>query len=157
MNASHVNLSKVERARRAGVAVVAGVIVVWAGLEVVEQYRRVDPPAQFGKAALEARDDNVALAKAKRFRVFRDAVRGIDRVGFAADPATESIIDRMLVQSLVAPTLVTDPKLPDRPTVLIASFPDDAALDAYLTTHAELSARTRLGGGLAVLERKPSS
>src|SRR5687768_7682884 len=100
LNASDVKLSKFERSRRVGVAVVAGVIVFWAGLEVFEQYRRVDPPAQFGKAALEARDDNVALAKAKRFRVFRDSVRGIDRVGFLADPASESIIDRMLVQSL---------------------------------------------------------
>src|SRR5688572_11370327 len=120
LNASDVKLSKVERARRAGTAVVATVIVIWAGLEVFEQYRRVDPLAQFGKPALEMREATVALAKAKRFRVFREAVRGVDQVGFAADPATESIIDRMLIQSLIAPTLVTDPKLPARPTVLIA-------------------------------------
>ena len=132
-------------------------IVLWAGLEVFEQYRRVDPPAQFGKAALEARNDTVALEKAKRFRVFRDAVRGMDRVGFAADPATESIIDRMLIQSLVAPTLVADPNLPDGANVLIASFPDDATLDAYLARHAELYARAKLGAGLALLERKPPS
>ena len=154
---SDVNLSKVERARRVSAAVVAGVIVVWAGLEVLEQYSRVTPAAQFGKAALEERDDTVALEKARRFRVFREAVRGMDRAGFVADPSTESIIDRMLIQSIVAPTLVTDPKLPERPSVLIASFPDEAALDAYLARHTELFPRSRLGAGLAVLERKPSS
>jgi hypothetical protein len=83
-------------------------------------------------------------------------VRGTHEVGFVSDPATEWVADRMLIQSLVAPTLVLDPKLESSPPVMIASFPDDAGLDAFLAIRADLSARRRLGNGLAVLERKPS-
>jgi hypothetical protein len=146
--------SKPDFVRRAGVAVVSAVIFLWGGLEVLEQFQRVEPFTQFAKPPLELREDTVALAKVKRFRPFCGALKGNHSVGFISDPATEWVADRMLIQSLVAPTLVLDPKLPGEPPLYIAFFADDASLDAFLVNRSDLVARCRLGDGLALLERR---
>ncbi|MGA2501540.1 MAG: hypothetical protein ABSH20_27685 [Tepidisphaeraceae bacterium] len=84
-----------------------------------------------------------------RYVPLQPHLRGRRTVGWLSSYDHESG-HRMMAQSMLAPTLVIDS---DTPEVLIASFEDDARLDAFLRTR-RLQVERRFGDGVAIVQRR---
>ncbi len=86
---------------------------------------------------------------ARRYVLLRPHLRGLKTVGWLSSYDHESG-QRMMAQSMLAPTLVIDA---DTPEILIASFEDDARLDVFLGTR-NFHVQRRFGDGVAIVQRR---
>jgi hypothetical protein len=149
----HQDESMMSKVRFGAFTIVAALISLNAVVSVWQMSTWVRPLDRFaGKPWPEyGREPYTALAAP--YLTIAEEIRGLDAVGFINGyPHWEQ---RMMAQSMFAPTLVTTDT---RPPLIIAAFPDDGQLDAFLdrpppTGSGPLRLRRRFGPGLALLER----
>ena len=123
--------------------VISGVIVI------ARTFREIRPLHYVTFAPWKKTGQERFSQMARRYVPLQPHVRGLKTVGWVSSYDHESG-QRMMAQSMLAPTLVIDA---DTPETLIASFEDDAHLDAFLRTR-NFHVDRRFGDGVAIVQRR---
>jgi len=137
-------------------AACVAVIVTFVGTSAVQvgfKAGQIKPSLQFHQPRWEDGGGSYIEKWARRLIGLREALGAEQSVGFATDwPAW--LHGKMLVQSMVAPTVVMDS---DQRDLIVGAFEEEDGLQAYIqrrrTQGDRIAVRRRFGQGVAILER----
>jgi hypothetical protein len=138
---------EIRRWRWLAQVIVIGILGLWALGAVGGIIRRDKPLCQLNLRPWSEHHSRFAR-KAQRYLPLVEPLRGQQVVGFISSFHHEEG-QRMMAQSMLAPTLVIDS---DQPAILIASFKDDEELGRFIPA-SPFIIRQRFGQGVAIVER----
>ena len=136
--------------QRGGLArgIVVAALALWAISEVVGLIEHGRPLDWVNLRPWSEHDSRFAR-KGQRYLPLVEPLRGEKIVGFVSSFHHEQG-QRMMAQSMLAPTLVIDS---DEPAVLVASFKDERELEQFIAA-SPFVVRQRFGDGVAIVGRR---